>query len=281
MRRISFSTSVLLVIGAGCAPKPRVAPQAALTSIPVPLVSALIDDRNFPTRASPKYSVGQLPPGYPLVLAPTAPATVVGGMTTGDETVAVFADSTRRLAAVMEQLFGEHGYTRPKPRPGSGFSPGSGPYSSFCNDSGTVSVEPLTGSNRTAVRVTYLRTRWSGACRSSEPTHDADHLTLPELKPPAGARVSGSSGGGGNGEARSSAEITGADLNPSAMLAHFAAQLVAAGWTAETPAVSQRVAAQYFSTKDASGRPWEGVLMASGGKTTLTVSLTMHPTGAR
>jgi hypothetical protein len=46
MRRISSPGFALLVIVAGCAPKHP----AALTSIPVPLVSALIDNRGSPTR---------------------------------------------------------------------------------------------------------------------------------------------------------------------------------------------------------------------------------------
>ena len=65
------------------------------------------------------------------------------------------------------------------------------------------------------------------------------------------------------------------ELLPSTILAH-AAQLVAAGWTAAAPAISERVAAQFFAAKDASGAPWEGVLMAVGSKTALTVSLAMH-----
>jgi hypothetical protein len=89
--------------------------------------------------------------------------------------------------------------------------------------------------------------------------------------------VSRSTGGGGSDEVRSAAEVTGVALSPSTIVAHYTAQLVGAGWTAETPAVSQRVAAQYLTAKDASGKSWEGVLMASGSTTALTVSLTMHP----
>ena len=196
-------------------------------------------------------------------------------MTTGDETVAVFADSTRRLAAVFEQLFAQTGFTRPPPTPGSGFSPGSGPYSHFCGDSGTVSVEPLSGSNRTFARVTYRRARGPGSCRL-EPAHSTGVLDLPELRAPAGVHVSRSGGGSGSDGVHSNAEMTGADLVPSTIIAHYAGQLVAAGWTAAPPALSERVAAQYFEAKDTSGAPWEGVLMASGSKNELTISLTMH-----
>jgi hypothetical protein len=245
----------------------------------MPLASALIGDPGY--RGSPKFSVGSLPLGYPLVLAPTGPVTIVGGMATGNETIAVFADSTRRLAAVMEELLEQHGYTRPPPTPGSGFSSGFGPYSYFCGDSGRVSVEPLFGPNRTAVRVTYLHRYGRESCRNDQPTRPLDQLKLPELKPPVGVVVSEAQGSSGSDEASSTALVTGPGLNAATIVAHYAAQLVSAGWTADTAAVSQRVVAQYFSAKDASGGSWEGVLMASGSKRALALSLTMQRQGAR
>jgi len=262
-----------LAVVAGCASS-RQAPPAA---IPVPLASALLGDRGSPATPPPNFSIGQLPSGYPTALTPAAPATVVGGMTTGDETVAVFADSTRRLAAVMEELFEQHGFMRPPATPGSGFSPGYGPYSSFCSDSGSVSVEPLTGSNRRLARVTYRRALRGGGCLGYRAARSADQLTLPELKPPDGVHVAGSHGGSGTGEVSSAADVTGANLRASTIVAQYAAQLVAAGWIADPPAVSQRVTAQYFEAKDASGGRWAGVLMASGGGSALAISLIMHP----
>ena len=277
MRRVrSPAPSLLAIIGA-CAANTQAAP----VSLPAPLVTALIDGRGLPTRPSPDYAVGSLPPAYPATLVPAGPVRIVGGMTTGDEIVAVFADSTRRLAEVFERLFERVGFTRPPVTRGSGFSAGSGPYSFFCGDSGTVSVEPLTGPNRDFARVTYRRARGGRSCPAFEPVRSADQLTLPELKPPAGVSVSRTHGGSGSDGVNSTAEMNGANLVPSTVVAHYAAQLVAAGWTAAVPALSERVVAQYFEAKDASGGSWEGVLMASGGTRSLTVSLTMHPRASR
>ena len=270
-RRFSFIAAFLPAVGAGCAANR----QATTPSLPTPLVTALIDDRSSPTRAAPDYTVGRLPPGYPVTLVPSGPVRIVGGMTTGNEVIAVFADSTRRLAAVFEQLFEQAGFTRPAPSPGSGFSSASGPYSFFCGDSGAVSAEPLVGSNRSFARVSYRRMQ-GASCRVFDRTPSPHELPLPELRPPAGAHVTRSHGGSGGEGVNSSAEMSGTDLLPSTILAHYAAQLVAAGWTAAAPAISERLAAQFFAAKDASGVPWEGVLMAVGSKTTLTVSLTMH-----
>jgi len=272
-QRFSFIPAFLLAIGAGCAANKQGAP----ASLPAPLVSALIDDRGSPTRPSPEYTVGKLPPGYPATLVPSGPVRIVGGMATGDQIIAVFADSTRRLAAVFEQLFEQAGFTRPAPSPGSGFSIGSGPYSFFCGDSGTVSAEPLMGSNRTFARVIYRRMRGAASCRMIERVASPNELKLPELRPPAGVHVARSHGESNSDGVTSSAEITGTALVASTVLAHYASELVAAGWTTATPAISERVAAQFFEAKDASGAPWEGVLMTSGGRTAQTVSLTMHP----
>lgn len=272
MRRLSLSSSTLLIVAAGCAPTHQPTP----ASIPAPLVTALLDERGLPTRATPAYSVGEVPATYPRALIPSGPVTIVGGMTMGDDATAVFADSTRRLAAVMEQLFEQHGYVRPLPTPGSGFSWGSGPYSYFCGDSALVSVTPLAGVSPGSVRVLYRRVRGRASCPAYQRTRSSDGLTLPELKPPPGVHVARGQSGSGGGVVNSTAEVTGVDLSASAVVAHYGAQLVGAGWKADPPAIGERVTVQYFTAVDTTGHPWQGVLMAEGGKTVLTVSLTMH-----
>src|ERR1041385_5348854 len=150
MRRCSsWVVYSLLCAATGCASNRPV----STISIPAPLVTALMGSGGgVTTTPSPSYSVAELPAGYPRNLVPDGPVRVVGGMTTADETVAVFTDSTRRLAAVFEQLFEQRGFRRPAPTVGSGFMPGSGPGFFFCNDSASVSVSPLLGENRASAR---------------------------------------------------------------------------------------------------------------------------------
>jgi len=273
--RARIASASLVVIIAACATSPHV----TTMSLPAPLVTALISDRGTATRPAPAYVVSSLPPRYPLALVPSKPAIIVGGMTNGDEIVAVFADSTRRLAAVLEELFVSRGFTRPAPTPGSGFMRGGGPYTFFCLDSATIAAEPLTGANRSLVRVTYRVVRGQRMCPTADPSwSDNAQLHIPELTPPAGVRVGISRGGNGEG-ASSSTELSGTDLVPASILAHYAAQLSAAGWTASAPAISERVAAEYFSAKDARGIAWDGVLMAVGNGTAVTASLSMHVRG--
>jgi hypothetical protein len=197
-------------------------------------------------------------------------------MTAGDQITVIFADSARRLAAVLEQHFEHAGFIRPAPRPGSGFSSGSGPYSFFCKDSAMVSAEPLTGSERHLARVSYRRVRGRSPCATLDPEPLPGHLKLPPLTPPPGVRVQRGGSGGGGGEVNSQAQLSGTALVPAAIVGHYAAQLVAAGWTASEPAISPRVAAQFFEAKDTADAAWEGVLMAAGSETALTVTLNMQ-----
>jgi hypothetical protein len=271
-RSVSIPAFLLLMIALGCARGGRPAP----ASIPVPLAAALIDDRGSAARAPRQFTVGTLPPGYPATLVPPGPVRIVGGMTAGDQITVIFADSTRRLAAVLEQHFEHAGFTRPAPSPGSGFFSGSGPYSFFCKDSAMVSAEPLTGSERNLTRVSYRRVRGRSSCAAFDREPLPGHLRLPVLTPPPGVRVQRSGGGSDGSEANSHAEVSGTALVPAAIVAHYAAQLIAAGWTASEPAISARVAAQFFEAKDTAGAVWEGVLMAAGSETALTVTLNMQ-----
>ena len=267
---------LLLVTVVSCARSKGVAP----ILLPAPLVSALIGDRGDPLHGAPEYSVGTLPRGYPLALVPTGPVTIVGGMVTPDQIVAIFADSTRRLAAVFDQTFAQAGFSRPAPTPGSGFMSGSGSYSFFCKDSATVQAEPLTGANRHSAKVIYRRTRYlCGMPMRGLSARDRPALELPELMPPAGVRVGSAGGGSGRDGLDSRAAMTGAALVPSTILAHYTQQLVVARWTAHPPAISPRVAAQYFVAKDTTGAQWAGVLMVVGSESAIDLTLNMKLVG--
>lgn len=273
MIRVAYAVpAAVLALATGCmANRPMMKAQA----IPAPLVTALINDRGAVVRPSPAYVVGELPKRYPASLVPSGPVTIVGGMTNGDEIVAVFADSTRRLSAVLEDLFRAAGFVRPAPAPGTGFFPSSGPNRYFCRDSVNVSAEPLTGAERNFVRVNYEVQRGRRTCGFPSAPLPRTELRVPALTPPPGVRV-GSSHAGGSPGVSSSTELFGAALEPSAIMAHYAAQLTSAGWVASAPAIGERVAVQFFRAKDDSGSDWEGTMTVVGSATGVTASLSMH-----
>ena len=106
---VSASLVIVLLVGGGTVS----AAQSPVTTLPEALVTALMGSSSRISSQHPIYFVGQVPSGYPAALVPSGPVTLVGGMRDGSQTVAVFADSTRRLAAVFEQLFEAAGYRRP------------------------------------------------------------------------------------------------------------------------------------------------------------------------
>lgn len=272
MRQILSTTAAVLALSTAAS----LAAQSTPAPLPAALISALYGDRQY---GYTNYSVGEVPPGYPKALVPPAPARIIGGMANGPEVVAIFDDSTRRLPAFMEELFAQQGYVRPKPAPGSGFWPGFGESFSFCNDSASVSAAPLSGPNRTYARVTFRRGRDLCRLYVQPQQHSETDLTFPELKAPVGVTASGGTGGGADGAKTSNARITGPDLHAAAIVAHYAAQLTAAGWTGDAPATTNAAAAQVFHAKDQSGSWWDGVLIAYGTSTELRALLEMHPRG--
>lgn len=274
--------AAVLLVAAACAGGRPAAPELAPAPpalIPAPLAAALIEDPTGPSAESREIVVGKLPPGFPDSLVPPGPVQIVGGMVAGREINVVFADSTRRLAAVAEEQFERAGYARPREHPASGFSAASGRYRFFCRGDAVVSATPLAGAQRHHVRVRYSRVPGAPSwCeRFSPAAPEPDVLELPALTPPPGAHVYNSGGGGRSGGVESYAKMSGLELVPAEILAHYAKQLVAAGWAADAPAVSARVAAQHFAARTAGGEPWEGVLVASGSGSALDLSLIMKP----
>lgn len=222
------------------------------------------------------FSVDTVPRGYPAQLIPDGPVRILGGMRTGDRITAVFADSTRKLAAHAEDMFTRSGFARPPVAAGSGFMTAGGPYAFFCGDSATVSAHPLPGPDG-ILRVEYRKYRGRLGCpvHRSPPT-ERKRLRLPELVPPAGVRLGRTGGGGGSDEVNSRAEASGARLDPAMLLSHFGGQLVAAGWRGGAPALGERVAAQHYRATDDAGDAWEGTLVAIGDSANVTLNLSMR-----
>ena len=133
------------------------------------------------------------------------------------------------------------------------------------------------GSSREMARVTYRMTR-GRPCDAyfPQPTVQAK-LKLPPLRPMPDARVSSSGGGGSSNEVDSRATVSGDALDPAKLLAHYASQLIQAGWKTGAPAIGARVAAQFFEAADDAGTQWQGTLMVSGANTSMNLTLVMRP----
>lgn len=275
---IRVALAALVSLTAACATRAPAPPAPAPQLLPAPFVAALLAGRQGASRPTHEFTLGRLPAGFPQAFVPPGPVTIVGGMRAGRELVVLLSDSTRRLAATLESHLESAGYSKPRPVPASGFDGGRSPYPSFCGDSGLVSVEPLTAPDSDVVRLKFTRVPGGFMCEDRIRARVArTQLALPPLSPPPGVTVTNVDGSGPG--VTSNATAIGSGLEPAPILAHYAAQLVAAGWSSSSPAHGQRVAAQYFEASDSTGARWDGSLTVSGRDSALRLTLQMTPRG--
>jgi len=262
---------------------PVAAAQSDPTLLPTPLVSALMAGHQYGAPRDGRYFVGTVP-GFPTGLVPMS-ATAVGGMSSGTEIVAIFADTARRFLASYIKSLTDSGWTQPVIEPASGFiSSGGGRSSYLCRDSSRVAAIAVPGAPVGAfIHVTYQRAD-PFACVNRSPfgrTQPTKALELPLLTPPNGmhSTSAGSSSSGDDVSAR--VRLAGDTLSPSAILAHYATLLVAAGWTSETPATAATIGAQTFQVRDKEGKTWAGWLLVSVDGPERNATLAMHRTATR
>lgn len=229
------------------------------------------------SRTSPEVLVGKVPTGYPAQLIPGSPTRVVGGVVDGSQIQVVFEDSTRRVAAVLEELFERVGYTRPTSAQGSGFMSGVA-SSGFCGDSGTANVQALGGAQRYMARVSFVRFANRQRCTSLVPseTRSTVRLVIPELGVPRGSRIVQASGGSNGSEVSFNSELSDTTMAPEVVLTHYATQLTGAGWTGLAPGLGVRVASQYFEARDSAGGRWSGTLVVTRTRPRVLMSIVMR-----
>ena len=182
-----------------------------------------MESRGYQT--SPDVLVGKAPQGYPTQLIPGSPTRVVGGVVDGDQIQVVFEDSSRRVAAILEELFERAGYERPTPAQGLRFMTGMS-SGGFCGDSGIANVQALGGAQRYMARAGFVRAAGRLGCTNRVPmeTRPTVRLVIPELKAPPGSRMGRSSGGSGGAEVSSSGELSDTTMAPEVVLTHCATQ---------------------------------------------------------
>ena len=254
--------------------------QNASSSLPADLVTALLGGPGAMGASGFQYYVGAPPPGWPSALVPAPPAVMVGGMKGSRQLTAVFADSTARLplSAYLKRIE-DAGWTKPAADNAAGFQLGDGQYGFWCSDSArvTASLNPGAGS-MAYVRVTYLPMP-RGTCvptpRASAVRSRPSLLTLPVLRPPAGARFTTSGGSSGSNSLASSTRLIDATIDAAQVLAHYSAQLTAAGWRTFAPTLDATFVAQLFEARDDSGTTWRGTLLVVPNGTTRDVTLMM------
>jgi hypothetical protein len=290
MRMIRLSTShfrlwlALVGLGVPCAPS-RVAAQLQSQQLSCQLYDAtfrsfspLGDDEGLVTCVA-----GATPRGWPKALTPGSPVRVVGGGGFGPLRVAVFEFPRKQsVGATMERVAKTAGLSRAEKGsiPGGGFIQGSvvpqGALA-FCGASGAV-IANVVDSTPTGRLVSVLWTSEREAlstCRTAEARESSPPLAIPILTAPAGVKLRPGGSGFSDGHIETTARVDTA-YTAELLLAHYATQLTAAGWTV-TPssARGEGIALRQLTTKDSQGELWHGALIIITGGREREVTLRM------
>ncbi len=265
-------------------------PAADSVTVPRELLGALLDVSGS---RKPEILVGRLPDGYPAALA-ESPRTVMGGVSfgsaaaTGVLTTAAAPDAATR--AVVERMQRD-GWTQATASRGfGGFVASAGvPPTPLCRDSVALFVSararPVGGS---LVQVMRTSAR-NGMCGRDPELRRLQvvEFPIPPLTPPPGVRTVG----GGNSQSSSSGGLSSDDerveertvstllataLSPDSVVAHYAAQLAAAGWTASAATRAEGVAMRVLTFRDDQGRMVQGVLTATALPGASERNVTLH-----
>jgi hypothetical protein len=258
-------------------PATPVAAQSDSTLMPIPLVTALMAGSQYGSPRVARYVVATTPVGWPAGLVP-ASAALVGGMTTGSQLIAIFADTTKRFLATYLKSLADSGWKQPIVDNGGGFQSSAGGRSNwYCRDSSRVSAMAVPGATTGAfISVAYQRVD-AAACMNQfqmrrRPT---SQLELPTLTPPSGTGSMGAHSSGGDDEISAQTRLV-PDLSTALVLAHYATQLKVAGWKTEVPVANAGIAAQLLQARDKDGKTWNGWLLVAFTGSSNDVSILMR-----
>jgi hypothetical protein len=249
------------------------AAQAGPDMVPIEFVRMLTIT---PFMSTPEVAVGRLPERLANDLAPGPDTRIIGSLTTRRFSVGALVMRGRspevqeRLAAqLVEKGWRKLPATTPD-APRGGFEtpfrePRNGPLTLCSTDDHNVQINVSNHrGDSAAVRLFLGRDNFGVSCvdpgltSSSAPANEAP---IPALRAPAGTEYRGGGSGSGSGSRWGDAHgQLRSDMEPAALLEHYAAQMIAAGWQAGARTSSAEVALQVFRKTDDPRPNWQGVL---------------------
>ena len=254
------------------APRVSSAQEQNPPSIPTELALALLEGGEYGANRQPRVVVGRPPYGMVQSAMSFEGGTVLGGVTYSRSSVIVFAFTLppNQVVLSVDRQLHARGWSPPPPPPGSdrgGFV--STNYSSsvgyaYCADSTGITLASMPAPNGgTYLKLTQVRNEQFNFCLPRERARifSGTEFKFPVLLPPPGM----SSQGGGGGSSGNSSSITAqlfGPLKPAELIAHYRAQLDAAGWRTETPVTIGDAAVAYVEAADSARVAWRGMMTA-------------------
>nr|MDQ2665151.1 hypothetical protein [Gemmatimonadota bacterium] len=261
---------------------PVIAAQSPSTQVPPALVSALLAIRNSGTATNVQYFVGTPPPGWSSAGLPPIDAPVIGGLSADGALVTVFSDSARRVSTLLRERLDSAGWTQPDYGANrGGFVDVAGPMVRFvsgtvCHGSSSASAYPGRGNPFGSSDLVVSVQAYNPSCDTAEIMRRMPRgLPIPLLVAPPQTRWRGGNSDSNTDDVMSSAQFQDSATPVSVLLAHFSAQLIAAGWTAAESAERDRFAARMFDVRDKEGHEWAGALTVTAAGNVRVASVIM------
>lgn len=284
MNRLSYCLPLMLGVRQSMA-------QSQPATIPTVVAQAMAFEPSMFGR--PQFFDGRAPTDWPAALMP-ASAKILGGGILGDSAmfrlrVAVFDFPTQaNPRAVIAELVAKAGYVTPASElpvsGGGGFAETAATTATgrYCNGSTLAAFGAVDSAHAPTVFALTLLDgeggRQSCSPRRNEAVAYRFPVTVPRLTPPSGVMSfgGGSSSSGSGGQMTSTLRTT---MPTDSLLAHYSAQLVAAGWKGEGRAANvEGIGAQRFSFRDGQDA-WTAALivMAVGDRREILLQLSKGP----
>jgi hypothetical protein len=274
--RVSRTISLLLVciLGASCGDgadsdsqrRVRVPRLAGPELVPKELVAALLSAFVSPGATVPEIVVGRMPDDLPFEVPRPENSRVVGGVVRASRGTLVFAVAQSSLDAIRayQELLRRTGWDDPAGEMGSGFQPPDVVHSgTFCQGDGrwiaTSAAERSDG--QTFLQVQYGEQGRSPCDQSRRESRSLRRGPMPTFYPPRKTSILDGNLGGGRNFMEANARLK-TELRPPQLVAHYGAQLRAAGWAPRTESQGADVSAQTWRIEDRRGNAWVGLLLA-------------------
>lgn len=263
-------------------------------TIPTDLALALFDRGEYDGgRRGAQIVVGRAPDGMPQSLTSFEGGMVLGGarFVQGLVVVVAFTLPPNQVLLSVDRQLRARGLMPPPPPPEAsrgGFVSNAdypSPWgNAYCADSATVLLSAMPAPNGgTYLRFSHNRNQQLGICtRGQRSSLFEMALKFPALLPPPGMISHGGGSGMGGNSASVSAHLTGL-LKPADLIAHYRAQLDAAGWKTRAPATTGDDAAlAVVEAIDSTGGAWRGVMTAiQAGPSEIEIEIKMFKSSGR
>jgi hypothetical protein len=214
--------------------------------------------------SEPELIVGKLPDSLPLEVPLPTGARIVGAAVRGEDDVEIVLDvrdTPEAIQAFYKGKLAGFEYKGSNQESRGGFTFG-GDVEAPAYASDALYCRPDLSFSVTIYRLDAAIKDVRLSLNSYDCEYNAlSSLKLPTLKPPAGAEPRSLSSGYG-GEISSSVKLE-TTLTPAEVYAHYAAQLMAAGWTSLETATLKVGALGVFESKDAGGKAWRLLLLVT------------------